>query len=117
MNLVYASRTGNVETIVSNLNINKIKIETGNEKVLEPFLIFTYTDGYGDIPEEVATFLEHNHQNLRGVFASGDKNFNEAFALSGDKISEQYQVKLLYKVENSGDANDIKAIQDIIASF
>ena len=35
MEYVYASRTGNVESIVERLKINALKIESGNEKISE----------------------------------------------------------------------------------
>ena len=61
MKIVYASRTGHVEILMNKLNINNpTRIMSGDEKVDEDFLLFTYTDGYGDIPAEVETFLEHH---------------------------------------------------------
>ena len=50
MKIVYASRTGHVEILMNKLNINNpTRIMSGDEKVDEDFLLFTYTDGYGDI--------------------------------------------------------------------
>ena len=51
MKVVYASRTGNVESIISKLGIeDALKIEDGSETVEEDYILFTYTDGFGDVP-------------------------------------------------------------------
>lgn len=56
MKYVYASRTGNVQSIVSELGLDALCIQSGDEVMEEPFILFTYTDGYGDIPMEVESF-------------------------------------------------------------
>lgn len=57
MKYVYASRTGNVQSIVSELGLDALCIQSGDEVMEEPFILFTYTDGYGDIPMEVESFF------------------------------------------------------------
>lgn len=44
MRLVYASRTGNVEKLISRLGISALKIESGEEKVSGDYVLVTYTD-------------------------------------------------------------------------
>ena len=118
MKIVYASRTGHVEILMNKLNINNpTRIMSGDEKVDEDFLLFTYTDGYGDIPAEFETFLEHHVSYIKGVIASGVTGYGEAFAQSGNKISEAYNVPYLYKIENEGTEQDIIAIQKILTEF
>lgn len=115
MKIVYASRTGNVESIVQRLNVSQpLKIEMGNETVDEDFILLTYTDGYGDIPAEVEDFLGDNAQYLKGVIVSGDTGYGEAYCKAGDEISDQYDVPCLYKVENDGTDEDLAAIAQII---
>ena len=44
MKVVYASRTGNVESIISKLGIeDALKVEDGSETVEEDYILFTYT--------------------------------------------------------------------------
>lgn len=118
MKLVYASRTGNVESIVNQLDYESIKIEMGSESIDEPYVLFTYTDGYGDVPAEVETFLEVNNPGLiQGVVVSGDYSYGEAYCLAGDKIAEQMGVECLYKVENDGTSDDIAAISVKLSSL
>ena len=116
MKIVYASRTGNVESIINRLEVSEpLRIEDGSEECQEEYILFTYTDGYGDIPYEVETFLEKNGDKIKGVIASGDTGYGEAYCQAGDKISEQYNVPYLYKVENAGTDEDIEKIKDILS--
>lgn len=118
MKIVYASRTGNVESIVNQLEMDALKIETGTESVDEPYVLFTYTDGYGDVPEEVQTFLEVNNPGLiQGVVVSGDLSYGDAYCVAGDTIADQMGVECLYKVENDGTPEDIEAIKDKVNSL
>ena len=114
MKIVYASRTGNVESIVSQLGVDALRITDGSESVAEDYIIFTYTDGYGDVPGEVQAFLEGNAANLKGVVVSGDLAYGDAYCGAGDAIAEQYNVPVLYKVENAGTDEDIENIKKAI---
>lgn len=115
MKIVYISRTGNVETIVQNLEVtDTVKIETGDESVNEDFILITYTDGYGDIPMELEGFLGSHNNHIKGVIVSGDTGYGEAYGGAGDAIAEQYNVPLLYKLENEGTDEDIAKIKEIL---
>jgi protein involved in ribonucleotide reduction len=116
MKYVYASRTGNVESIIGRLGIDALRIESGSESVDEPFILFTYTDGYGDIPGEVEDFLLANGDKIQGVVVSGDQGYGEAFCQAGDKIAETYGCDVLYRVENDGTDEDITKIAEVIAA-
>lgn len=114
MKIVYASRTGNVESIIDRLGVDAVRIEDGSESVTEDYIVFTYTDGYGDVPGEVADFLENNSANVKGVVVSGDTSYGDAFCAAGDVIAEEYNVPVLYKVENEGTDEDIENIKNAI---
>lgn len=115
MRIVYISRTGNVETIVQNLEVmDAVKIETGDESVSEDFILITYTDGYGDIPMELEGFLDNHNNHIKGVIVSGDTGYGEAYGGAGDAIAKQYNVPLLYKLENEGTDEDIAKINEIL---
>ena len=113
MKYAFASRTGNVEEIISSLGIDALRINDGSESIDEPYILFTYTDGFGDVPYEVSDFLENN-PSIKGVIASGDTGYGEAYCLAGDKISEDYHVPCLYKVENDGTDDDVEAIKELL---
>ena len=114
MNYVYASRTGNVESFIQKLGIDAIRIDDGSETVDGEFILFTYTDGYGDVPVEVDTFLVANFMNLRGVIVSGSQDYGDAYCKAGDVIAQQYDVEVLYKLENDGTDQDVQAVTDLL---
>ena len=118
MKIVYASRTGNVESLIGKLGCtDTLQITTGNESIAEEYILFTYTDGYGDVPSEGDGFLATNGALLKGVISSGDCSYGEAVCLAGDKFSSDDNVPYLYKVENDGSTCDVSAITAILAKF
>lgn len=118
MKIVYASRTGNVQSIIDRLKVNDtLQIETGNETVNENFILFTYTDGYGDTPSEVIDFVSNHSDKIKAVIVSGDKGYGETYCQAGDNISKEFDVPCLYKVENDGTEQDIKAIKNAISPY
>lgn len=110
--IVYASRTGNVRSIVDKLGIDSVEIKDWLI-VIEPFFIFTYTDGLGNVPKIVEEFMLNNHQYCKGVIASGNTNFGISnFCGSADKISEMYNIPIVHKIELRGFNNDYQRIID-----
>jgi len=111
MKLVYASRTGNVKRFIGKVHFPSDVI-TDELTVDEPFVLLTYTDKFGQVPELVTEFLERSplhKENLQGVAASGNRNWgNEYFARSADIISEQYNVPVLHKFELAGFKKDVE---------
>ena len=82
--------------------------------ILSLTILFTYTDGYGEVPLEVEEFLSNNSENLKGVIASGNTGYGEAFCAAGDVISNQYNVPFLYKFEDEGTEEDVEKIKELI---
>lgn len=116
--IVYASNTGNVESVVNKLTSTlSFKIHDKLE-VTEPYFLFTYT-AYSDfIPAEVEAFLDRgDHAKLcLGVFCSGNSNFGSRFCITADKINEKYNIPVLRKFELRGFDIDHIAIREIIES-
>lgn len=110
----FASRTGNTEALVSKVGLDASKIESGDEVAAGDFILFTYTDGFGDIPFEVDAFLANNSSMLKGVIVTGDTSYGEAYGGAGDKIAETYGVPLLYKCENDGTDEDVAKIKELL---
>lgn len=108
MKIAYASRTGNVEAFVKKLGLrDTLFIENGSEDIFEDYIVITYTDGYGDVPSEVEEFLSGNSGFLRGVAASGDRDYGEAYCAAADVISDMYGVPVLGKFEFDGNDDDV----------
>lgn len=109
MDIYYASMTGNVRKLVSRLPFDSFDIAT-HPKADSEFVLITYTFGMGNIPEPVQDWLKDNHELMRGVVASGNKNWGNFYARAGDLISNQYCVPLLRKIELFGDQSDYDEI-------
>jgi len=111
--IVYASRTGNVRHIVS-------KLDTDGSYSLEempvaerPFLLVTYTDMLGQVPQPVLMYMLKNHAYCVGVVASGNNNFGHAnFAKSADILSIKFNIPIVRKLDLRGSSHDYLAIQE-----
>lgn len=118
MKVVYATRTGNVEMFIDKLGLDDVvQIRNGTEKVNDDFVLVTYTDGYGELPEEIEGFLSNNADHLRGVAASGDRGYGEAYAVAADVISEMYGVPVLGKFEFDGTDEDVQKFLDELSKL
>lgn len=105
--IVYDSMTGNVKRFISKLSLPAVQIQ--NQMTIdEPYVLITYTTGFGQIPEKVSSFLQKNSKYLIGVAASGNRNWGERFAKSADLISESYNVPVISKFELSGTKSDVE---------
>jgi protein involved in ribonucleotide reduction len=108
MLLVYTSRTGNVKRFISKLDFPSIPL-TENLEVNEPYVLLTYTDKFGEVPEHVKVFLEQtNGEFLEGVASSGNRNWGPKFAKAADIISLQYHVPVALKFEIAGTKKDVE---------
>lgn len=108
--IAFASRTGNVRYIVSRLGLPAVEIDD-HSRIAEPFLLFTYTDGLGEVPSQVRKFMEESGAYCRGVVVSGNSNFGRCFGGAGHAIAEKWQVPLVRKLELRGFPEDYEAIK------
>jgi protein involved in ribonucleotide reduction len=104
--IAYDSKTGNVKRFVKKLSMRTVEI-VDNLLIEEPFILVTYTTGFGEVPETTARFLERNYKFLKGVAASGNKNWGNNYAKSAELISMQYNVPIISKFELSGTNQDV----------
>lgn len=107
MLIVYDSKTGNVKRFVGKLNMPAVPLDS-DLTIDEPFVLVTYTTGFGQAPEKTLAFLKRNHRAMVGVSASGNRNWGEGFARSADRISDLYNVPILSKFELAGTTNDVE---------
>ena len=115
MIIVYDSKTGNVERFIKKLSsdIRTVKITEGL-RVTEPFILITYTTGFGATPSSTEEFLVNNNSQLKGVCASGNRNWGSKFGKSADNISQTYKIPIVHKFELSGLPTDVeKIIQEV----
>jgi protein involved in ribonucleotide reduction len=103
--------TGNVRRFIHKLGIPAMQIR--EDLVMdEDFILVTYTTGFGNVPELVSRFLDGNHSRLKGVSASGNRNWGASFGASADKISDQYKVPVLSKFELAGTNSDVQFFKE-----
>lgn len=107
MLILYDSLTGNVQRFVNKLQGFESQKIRPDLIVKEPFVLITYTIGFGEAPESVLDFLEWNHEHLKGVAASGNKIWGNNYTKSSEVISELYNVPILHRFELSGTDRDV----------
>ncbi|SCS29361.1 class Ib ribonucleoside-diphosphate reductase assembly flavoprotein NrdI [Staphylococcus caeli] len=120
MKVVYFSFSGNVRRFINKTELADVMEITQNNcdgKIDVPFILVTGTIGFGEVPQPVQSFLDVNHDLLRGVAASGNRNWGQNFAKAGRSISEKYQVPLLMKFEVQGTQSDISEFKDKVGQF
>jgi protein involved in ribonucleotide reduction len=111
MLIVYDSLTGNVERFVSKLNMKNIKINQYIQ-IDEPYILITYTAGFGRVPYSTTSFLMGNSKYIQGVAVSGNRNWGLSYGQAGKTISVQFQVPLLMTFELSGTEQDINRFKE-----
>ena len=92
-------------------------------QVDEPYILIVPSYGGGGtagaVPRQVIRFLndEHNRALLRGVIASGNRNFGEAYGRAGDVIARKCSVPWLYRFELMGTQSDIENVRKGVTQF
>ena len=84
-------------------NVNSNLVKDGK------FILCTYTDGLGEVPETTEIFLKEHSHNILGVVGNGSSNFKSMglFAKVGDIIANRYDVELLKKLDMGGKSEDV----------
>ncbi|MBT1166079.1 class Ib ribonucleoside-diphosphate reductase assembly flavoprotein NrdI [Bifidobacterium simiarum] len=107
------------------IDIYRLPLRAGDEPIAvrEPYVLMTPTYGGGNIaravPMQVKRFLNDadNRQWIRGVIASGNTNFGEAYAVAGDVIAAKCRVPYLYRFELMGTPEDRERVRDGLREF
>lgn len=92
-------------------------------EVTDPYILIVPSYGGGGIaaavPAQVIRFLNNpnNRALLRGVIASGNRNFGEGFCRAGDVIAQKCQVPYLYRFELLGTDQDIENVRKGVNEF
>jgi protein involved in ribonucleotide reduction len=135
MLLAYASKTGNIKRAITKLldyikvidinqenskrtilTIETFEIKTGEELIKKNCILFTYTTGIGEIPQEIDKFIINNINKIKGVICSGNKNWGLNYCKACDLIFEKFNLKTLFKFELAGNTHDIKTLATKIIS-
>ena len=125
--LVYfSSSSENTLRFVERLGLPALRIPLEVKQrleVTEPFILIVPSYGGGGIagavPAQVIRFLNNptNRSLLRGVIASGNRNFGDGFCRAGDMIAQKCQVPYLYRFELLGTEQDIENVRKGVKEF
>lgn len=91
--------------------------------VHEPYVLIVPTYGGGNpkkaVPIQVKKFLNNpeNRSYIRGVIASGNTNFSEAYCAAGDIVAAKCHVPYLYRFELLGTSEDHKRVREGVREF
>lgn len=120
MEIVFDSKTGNVRRFIESLKLPEevpvTMIEPGLH-IRNPFILVTYTTGFGNVPATTLDFLKSNHINLKAVAASGNLVWGNNFARSADIICDMYGVPILMKFEMSGMPDDVETFKERVQNI
>ena len=116
MLIAYDSMTGNNANFIQRIGMRAVRIEE-NLRLTEPFILLTYTTGFGQVPRKTQQFLKNNHLHLQGVAASGNKAWGDNFAISADKIANQYGVPIILKYEMRGTPEDEETFKERVQTI
>ena len=89
----------------------------------EPYILVVPTYGGGvakkAVPVQVKKFLNNpdNRAGIRGVIASGNTNFGEAFCMAGDLVAAKCKVPFMYYFELMGTQTDRDKVTQGIVDF
>lgn len=126
--LVYfSSGSGNTARFMERLGLPAtrlpVRASAPRPQLDQPFVLIcpTYADGLGQgaVPKQVIALLNDPEKRalLRGVIASGNRNFGESFALAGRIIAAKCNVPQLYRFELAGTETDIARVRTGLNRF
>ncbi|WP_417674521.1 class Ib ribonucleoside-diphosphate reductase assembly flavoprotein NrdI [Pseudodonghicola sp.] len=123
----YSSRSGNTRRFVDRLGLTATRIPIETEAPMpaprSPFVLITptYADGQGRgaVHKQVIRFLNDpdTRRHLRGVIASGNRNFGTLFASAGDVVARKCGVPVLYRFELAGTDTDVARVIEGLDRF
>ena len=112
--LVYfSSSSENTQRFIERLGLPAVRIplnERERIQVDEPYILIV--PSYGGFLND-----EHSRALLRGVIASGNRNFGEAYGRAGDVIARKCGVPWLYRFELMGTQSDIENVRKGVTEF
>lgn len=122
----FSSASGNTARFVARLGMPAARITAREDETPRPtgpyvLICPTFADGAGRgaVPKPVIRFLNdpERRAGLRGVIATGNRNFGATYALAGRVISEKCGVPVLYRFELAGTDTDLARTRAGLAAF
>lgn len=115
MKVVYDSRGGTTKNtakeVSKKLGLDCLDIKRIN-KIEDEYILFTYTDGKGEVAVDTEPFLFINNSKCKGVVVNGSKDFLivNTYCMAGEIIREEYGIPIIKKLDKGGSKSDISLI-------
>ena len=108
--------SGNVRSFVKRLGVESFEINGDNiyeYNSADNFILIvpTYED---PMLEDLLDFMEDHHNKCIGLVGSGNYNFGDLYVFSIKRLSEKYNIPILYDFENRGTKKDVARFKEII---
>lgn len=122
----FSSASGNTQRFIDKLGLSATRIPVQSSPMPKadcPFVLVspTYADGEGRgaVAKQVIQFLNdpENRTLLRGVIASGNRNFGRFYAHAGRVIADKCGVPVLYRFELAGTERDVERVREGLVRF
>ena len=119
----FSSISENTYRFVTKLGFPAVRIPVYERRdpmplVREPYVLIVPTYGGGNasgaVPKQVIHFLniKSNRDLMRGVIASGQKNFAQYYTIAADIIAKKCNVPILYRFELMGTSEDARKVRE-----
>lgn len=125
--IYFSSASGNTARFVARLELAAQRIPVSPQQPsplpTEPYVLIcpSYADGEGRgaVAKPVIRFLNDPSRRrlLRGVIASGNRNFGRLFACAGGVIAAKCEVPVLWRFELAGTETDIARVRNGLKTF
>lgn len=117
--IVYYSLSGNTKAFAKRFEKDGCSVLSIREAsaLNAPFVLFTPTYNFGEIPAPVERFLTKHSDNMRAVVSFGNMNWGEKYAAAGEKIRNKYGVPLLLKVELRGSDIEYEKVKELLTDW
>lgn len=116
--IVYKTLSGNCKRIIKKLDEPSFEINGNNIYDFDSgqkfyLLIPTYEENYID---DAWGFMDIYHENCKGIIGSGNFNFGDSmFCFTAIDMASEFNLPIIYKVENYGNKKDIKNIKQLVS--
>lgn len=117
--IVYYSLSGNTQAFAKRFEKDGYSVLSIREadSINTPFVLFTPTYNFGEVPAPVERFLRKHADNMRAVVSFGNMNWGEKYAAAGEKIRDRYGVPLLLKVELRGSDREYEKVKELLSDW
>lgn len=119
-NIAYYSVTGQTRRFIDKTGLDAYEINDADPfyEMGRPFILLvpSYDD---DMMDSVIDFLGYksNHQNIKGVVGTGNRNFNSLFNHTGRDIAKGLRIPMLYEFEFNGTSYDVEEFKKVVKTI